>query len=113
MLSPTQPPNMRRRNISKVVCNKVRVVACEEARYQELRARHCPTTICGVRLSVIDKVNKDSTKEEDGNEGNETNNETANDNKEASIGGSGFSVPSSNNNCKKRSWFWDRRSFAD
>ena len=43
-------------------------------------------TICGIRFSVIDKANKDSTKE--------PNNETASDNKEGSIEGSGFSGPS-------------------
>jgi hypothetical protein len=49
------------------------------------------------RLPVINEVNKDSTGEEDNDERNQTDNETTNDNEEASIGGGGFSVPSPDN----------------
>jgi hypothetical protein len=54
----------------------------------------------GIRLSVINKVNNDSTEEDDNKERNKTDYETTNGNKEVSIGGSGFSVLSPNNTCK-------------
>ncbi len=59
----------------------------------------CARPHSGIRLSVINEVNKDSTEEEDNNKRNQTNNETANNNEEASIGGGGISVPSPDN-CK-------------
>ncbi len=60
----------------------------------------CVRPHSGIRLYVI-KVNKDSMEEEDNNERNQTDNETTNDNKEASIGVGCFFV-SSPNNCKGR-----------
>ncbi len=58
----------------------------------------CARPHSGIRLYVINEVNKDSTEEEDNNKRNQTDNETiANDNKEVSIGGGGFSVPSPDN----------------
>jgi hypothetical protein len=62
----------------------------------------CKTAQWGIRLSVIDdEVDEDSTEEEDDNERNKTDHETANnnENKEASIVSSGFSMPSPHTNC--------------
>ncbi len=60
----------------------------EEAKYA------CARPHSGIRLSVIDKVDNDSMKGEYNNERNKTDNETANGDKEMSIGGSGFSLHS-------------------
>ncbi len=60
----------------------------------------CVRPHSGIRLSVIDKDDNDSMKGDDNNKGNKTENETANGNKEMSIGGSGFSMPSLGYNCK-------------
>ncbi len=49
--------------------------------------------------SMINEVIKDSTEKEDNDERNQTDNDITNKNKEASIGGGGFSMPSPNN-CK-------------
>ncbi len=47
----------------------------------------CARQHSGIRLYVINEVNKDSTEEEHNHERNQTNNETtANNNKDASIG---------------------------
>ena len=52
----------------------------------------CARPHSGIRLSVIDEVDNDSTKGDDDNERNNTNNEPANGDKEMSIGGTaGFS----------------------
>jgi hypothetical protein len=58
----------------------------------------CARPHSGIRLSVIDEVDNNSTEEDNNNERHKTNNEITNSIKEASIGGSGFSVPSPNNN---------------
>ena len=60
----------------------------------------CARPHSSIRLSVIDKVDDNSTEEDNNNERHKTNNEITNSNKEASIGGSGFSVPSPDDNCK-------------
>jgi hypothetical protein len=60
----------------------------------------CARPHSGIRLSVINEVDDDSTEEDNNNERHKTNNEITNSNKEASIGGSGFSVPSPGNDCK-------------
>jgi hypothetical protein len=62
----------------------------------------CARPHSGIRLSVINKVDNNCMKGDDDNKRNKTNNDTANSNKEMSIGGSGFSVPSPGNNCKGR-----------
>ncbi len=54
----------------------------------------CARPHSGIRLSVINKVDNDSMKGGDNNKRNKTDNKTANGDKEMSIGGSGFSVPS-------------------
>jgi len=54
----------------------------------------CARPHSGIRLSVINEVNNNSMKGGDDNERNKTNNETANGDKEMSIGGSGFSLHS-------------------
>jgi hypothetical protein len=61
-----------------------------------------PHSGSGIRLSVIDKVDNDSMKGDDNNERNKTDNETANGDKEMSIGGSGsgFSLHSPGYNCE-------------
>ena len=59
----------------------------------------CARLYIGISLFVINEVNEDSTEEEDNDKINQTDNETKNDNVEASIGGGGFSIPSPNN-CK-------------
>ena len=60
----------------------------------------CARPHSGIRLSVINEVNQDSTEEKDDNKRNLPNNETAIDNEEARIGGSGFSVPSLKDSCE-------------
>ena len=60
----------------------------------------CARPHSGIRLSVIDKVDNDSMKGDDNNERNKTDNETANNYKEMSIGGSGFSLHSPGYNCE-------------
>jgi hypothetical protein len=60
----------------------------------------CARPHSGNRLSVINEVDKDSTEEEEDNKRNKTSNEAANHNEEASIGGSGFPVPSPDNSCQ-------------
>ncbi len=59
----------------------------------------CARPHSGIRLYVINEVNEDILEEEDNDKRKQTNNDTANDNKEASIGGGGFSMPSLDN-CK-------------
>jgi hypothetical protein len=60
----------------------------------------CARPHSGIRLSVIDEVDNNSMKGDDNNEINKTDNETAKDNKEMSIGGSGFSLHSPGYNCE-------------
>ncbi len=60
----------------------------------------CVRLHSGIRLSIIDEVKEDSMEEEDKNERNKTDNENTNDNKEASMEGSGVSVFSPDNNCE-------------
>ena len=52
----------------------------------------CARPYSGIMLSVVSEVDNDSMKGDDDNEGN--------GNKEMSIGGSGFSVPSPGYNCE-------------
>ncbi len=59
----------------------------------------CARLHSSARLYVINEVNENNTEDEDNDKRNKTNNVTANDNKEASIGGGGFSMPSLDN-CK-------------
>ncbi len=59
----------------------------------------CARLHSGIRLSVINEVDENSTEEKADNKRNKANNETANDNKEASIVGSGFSMPTPIDNC--------------
>jgi len=62
----------------------------------------CARPHSGIRFSVINEVDNDSMKGGDDNERNKTDNETANGDKEMSIGigGSGFSLHSPGYNCK-------------
>ena len=64
----------------------------------------CARPHSGIRLSVIDEVDaevdNDSMKGDDDNKRNKTNSETANGDKEMSIGGSGFSLHSPGYNCE-------------
>ncbi len=64
----------------------------------------CARPHSGIRLSVIDevdaKVDNNSMKGDDDNERNKTDYETANGDKEMSIGGSGFSLHSLGYNCE-------------
>ncbi len=59
----------------------------------------CVRLHSGIRLSAINKVDDNSMEEDDDSKRNETDNETRNGNKDTSIGGSAFSMPSPNNNC--------------
>ncbi len=85
----------RKRTGKTVSCN----VGSGEKLIKEEAKDACARPHSGIRLYVINKVNKNNTEEEDNDKRNQTNNETANNNKEASIGGGGFSMPSLNN-CK-------------
>ena len=60
----------------------------------------CERRHSGIRLSVIDEVDNNSMKGDDDNKRNKTDNETANGDKEMSIGGSGFSLHSPVYNCE-------------
>ena len=60
----------------------------------------CTRPHSGIKHTIINKVNKNSTQKEDNNKRNETDNETTIDKEEASIGGGSFSMPSSDDNCK-------------
>ena len=60
----------------------------------------CARPHSGIRLSVIDKVDNDSMEGDDDNKRNKTDNETANGDKEMSIGGSGFFLHSPGYNCE-------------
>ncbi len=64
----------------------------------------CARPHSGIRLSVIDEVDaevdNDSMKGDDDNKRNKTDNETANNYEEMSIGGSGFSLHSPGYNCE-------------
>jgi hypothetical protein len=60
----------------------------------------CARPHSGIRLSAINEVDNNSMKGDDDNKRNKIANETANGNKEMSIGGSGFSMPSPGYNCK-------------
>ncbi len=73
----------------------------------------CARPHSGIRISVINEVDNGSMMGDDDNERNKTNNETANCDKEMSIGGSGFSVPSPGYNCKGDTMFIDFRSSSD
>jgi len=74
------------------------VGSCEKLTKEEAEDA-CARLYIGISLFVINEVNEDSTEEEDNDKINQTDNETENDNVEASIGGGGFSIPSPNN-CK-------------
>ena len=65
----------------------------------------CARPYSGIMLSVVSEVDNDSMKGDDDNEGN--------GNKEMSIGGSGFSVPSPGYNCKGGTVMIDFRSSSD
>jgi hypothetical protein len=67
---------------------------------EEKAKNACARPHSGIRLSVINKVDNDSMKGGDNNERNKTNNETANGDKDMSIGGSGFSLHSPGYNCE-------------
>jgi hypothetical protein len=67
---------------------------------EEEAKNECARPHGGIRLSVVDEVDNDSMKGDDDNERNKTNNETANRDKEMSIGGSGFSLHSPGYNCE-------------
>jgi hypothetical protein len=60
----------------------------------------CARSHSGIRPTVIDEVDNDSMKGDDDNKRIKTDNETANGNKELSIGGSGFSLHSPGYNCE-------------
>jgi hypothetical protein len=75
-------------------------VGSGEKLIEEEAKNACTRPHSGIRLSVINEVDNNSMKGDDNNERNKTGNETANSNKEMSIGGSGFSVPSPGYNCK-------------
>jgi hypothetical protein len=61
---------------------------------EEEAKNECARPHSGIRLYVIDEVDNNSMKGDDDNERNKTHNETANGDKEMSIGGSGFSFHS-------------------
>jgi len=67
---------------------------------KEEAKNECARPHSGIRLPVIDEVDNDSMMGDDDNNRNKTDNETANGNKEMSIGGSGFSLHSPGYNCK-------------
>jgi hypothetical protein len=90
-----QKGKRRTRTGKTVSCN----VGSGEKLIKEEAEDVCARLHSGIRLSVINEVNKDSTEEEDNEEWNQTDNETAINNEEASIGGGGISVPSPDN-CK-------------
>ncbi len=86
----------RRKRTGKTVS---RDVGSGEKVIKEEAKDACARPHSGIRLSVINKVIKDSMEEDNNDKRNQTNNETANKKKEASIGGGGISVPPPNN-CK-------------
>jgi hypothetical protein len=71
-------------------------VVVVEDKVEEEAKDMCARQHSSIRLSVINEVDNDSTKEDNDNKRNKANYETANGNKEASIGGVGFSVLSPN-----------------
>ena len=73
--------------------------------YEEKAKNACARPHSGIMLSVIDEVDNTSMKGDDDNEGN--------GNKEMSIGGSGFSVPSPGYNCKGGTVLINFRSSSD
>jgi len=77
-------------------------MGCGETIIEEEAKNECARPHSGIRLPVIDEVDNDSMMMmgDDDNNRNKTDNETANGNKEMSIGGSGFSLHSPGYNCK-------------
>jgi hypothetical protein len=73
----------------------------------------CARPHSGIRLSVVNKVDNNSMKMDDDSKRNKIDNETAKGNKEMSIGGSGFSVPSPGYNCEGSTMLTDFRSSLD
>jgi hypothetical protein len=113
MLTPSISPQQRRshtKNSAQRKRSKTRrimtgkPILCDvgsgERLIEEEAKDTCARPHSGIRLSVIDKVYNDSTEEDNNNERHKTNNEITNSNEEASIGGSGFSVPSPDDNCE-------------
>ena len=75
-------------------------VGSGETIIKEEAKNECTRPHSGIRLPVINEVDNDSMMGDDDNNRNKTDNETANGNKEMSIGGSGFSLHSPGYNCK-------------
>ncbi len=75
------------------------VMVVEDKVEQEVKDA-CARQHSGIRLSVVNEVDNDSTEDNDDNKRIKTDYETANVDKEASIGGSGFSVLSPDVSCK-------------
>ena len=73
--------------------------------YKEEAKNACARPHSGIMLSVINEVDNNSMKGDDDNEGN--------GNKEMSIGGSGFSMPSPGCNCKGGTVLIDFQSSLD
>jgi hypothetical protein len=71
------------------------VMVVEDKVEQEVKDA-CARQHSSVRLSVVNKVDNNSTEDNDDNKKNKTDYETTNVDKEASIGGNGFSVLSPN-----------------
>jgi hypothetical protein len=98
--------NSAQRKVRKVRRKRAgKFISCDvgsgEKLIEEEAENACARPHSGIRLSVIDEVDNDSTTEDDDNERNKTDNETANGGKEMSIGGNdGFFVPSPCCNCK-------------
>ncbi len=76
------------------------IVVVVEDKVEEEAKDACARQHSGIKLSVINEVDNNSTEEDDNNKRNKSDCEIANSNKEASIGGSGFSVLSPNYKCK-------------
>ena len=75
-------------------------VGSGETIIKEEAKNECARPHSGIRLPVTDEVDNDSMMGDDDNNRNKTDNETANGNKEMSIGGSGVSLHSPGYNCK-------------
>jgi len=69
-------------------------ISCAVGSGEKTIKNECAKPHSGISLSVVDEVDNDSMEGDDDNERNKTNNETANGDKEMSIGGSGFSLHS-------------------
>ncbi len=95
----TDAGNVSVSNANAYVSANSNVVVVEDKVEEEAKDA-CTRQHSGIRLSVINKVDDNSTGEDNENKRNKTGYETTNGNKEASIGGSGLSVLSPDDYCK-------------